>query len=332
MSKRDLMAKVFKNEKAERVPIGFWFHYAKDELVDGFKNPEIFDINIAGHRKFYNEFKPDFVKIMTDGYFIYPNEPFIGAEKASDLRKVKPLGEKHEWIEKQVAFAKTLTGFFGSEVMSFYNLFAPATLFRFARLKSGKANKSLTDFIVEDKDAVACALDAAAQDLAALARRVIGEGRADGVYYSTQDLNDSRVSEDVQEKIVTPADYKVLEGANSAGRYNILHICGYEGCRNNLARYADYPAQIINWATVVEQVSLAEGKKIFRGKPVIGGFDNTVKGVLYRGGKAEIEAETERLLKEAGAVGVVLGADCTIPQHIDLHHLQWVRDKAASFS
>jgi uroporphyrinogen decarboxylase len=252
----------------------------------------------------------------------------LTAEKASDLRKIKPIGEKHEWIEKQVVHAKALTGIFGSEVMSFYNLFAPATLFRFGRRKPGQ--KTLADFVAEDKDAVAYALDVVAQDIAALARRVISEGKADGVYYSTQDP-DSRISEDTWKQIIVPSDHKALNGANSVSRFNILHVCGYAGSRNNLAHYADYPAQIINWAAVVEGVSLAEGKKLFKGKPVIGGFDNTTDGVLYRGGKAEIEAETERLLKEAGTVGVALGADCTIPRDMDLEHLQWVRDKAAVF-
>ena len=30
-SKRDLVLKAFNNEKTERVPVGFWFHFAKDE-------------------------------------------------------------------------------------------------------------------------------------------------------------------------------------------------------------------------------------------------------------------------------------------------------------
>ena len=46
--------------------------------------------------------------------------------------------------------------------------------------------------------------------------------------------------------------------------------------------------------------------------------------------KEEIEAETERLLQNAGKIGVVLGADCTVPSTIDIAHLNWVRRKAAS--
>jgi uroporphyrinogen decarboxylase len=39
---------------------------------------------------------------------------------------------------------------------------------------------------------------------------------------------------------------------------------------------------------------------------------------------------TEKLLKEAGKTGVILGADCTVPPDIDLVRFNWVRDAAAT--
>jgi uroporphyrinogen decarboxylase len=327
MTKTTLIKQAFNNEKVKRTPVGFWFHYAEDEKEDGFKNPAIFDINLAGHKKFYAEFKPDFVKIMTDGFFVYPDEAFQKAEKAADLRGVKSIGENHPWIEKQVAFAKTLAGVWGDEVLSFYNVFAPSALFRFARADGEGVEETLARFIAEDADAVEYAFNVVANDSATLVRRVISEGGASGVYYSTQDINGGKSLEQTRRKLVEVNDTLVLNAANSVSRYNILHICGYAGHRNNLAHFIDYPAQIINWAVTVEGVSLLQGKKLFKNKPVIGGFDNTKNGVLYRGSQEEIEAETVRLLAESGAAGIVLGADCTIPRDIDIQRLQWVRDK-----
>ncbi|MDR1398748.1 MAG: uroporphyrinogen decarboxylase [Treponema sp.] len=337
MSKRELVLKAFRNEKPERTPVGFWLHYAKDELVDGFEHPEVFEANRAGHKKFYTNFQPDLVKIMTDGYFIYPNKLFMEAKTLDDLRKVQPIGENHEWIEQQVAFAKTIRGIFGDEVLSFYNIFAPATLFKFGNHGEKNATRLFTDFAVEDAAVLAHALMVLAGDFALLARRVISEAKVSGVYYSVQDVADSRFSDALRLSVNAPADRVVLDAANAAGAanatgaLNILHICGYEGQRNQLSHYVDYPAQIINWATTVEKVSLGQGKRLFGGRPVIGGFDSTINGVLYKGGKAEIEAETRRLLQEAGTTGVVLGADCTIPRDINLDHLRWVRDAAAAF-
>jgi uroporphyrinogen decarboxylase len=244
MSKRELVQKVLNNGEAERVPTGFWFHYTKDELADGLKDPSIIKINTEGHKKFFTEFQPDIVKIMTDGYFLYPNEVFLHAQKAADFAKLTPLAKNHPWFEQQIAHAKTLTDFFGGEVFSFYNIFSPATIFKFARGKEGK--KILADFILEDKQAVIHALSVAAEDIAWLSAKLIREGKADGIYYSTQDVGDSRITEELWKAVLAPADIKVLEGANTAGNYNILHICGYEGHRNKLEHYVDYPAQVIN--------------------------------------------------------------------------------------
>ncbi|GHV87229.1 uroporphyrinogen decarboxylase [Spirochaetia bacterium] len=334
--RRELVLRVFHNEPAERVPVGFWFHFLKDELEDAFdKNgvvdPQILNTNLAGHEKFYRAFQPDFLKIMTDGFFIYPNETFTRAKRAADLREVKPIGADHPWIRRQIEFAKTMTAKYGAEVLCFYNIFAPATYFKFCRHDfPGSPDRALADFIEEDREAVIHALGVVAEDIAALARGVIAEGGADGIYFSVQDLADQWANAALHRDCIAPSDIAVLEGANAAAQLNILHICGYEGHRNDLSHYTSYPAQIINWAVAVDGVSLGVGKKLFGGKPVIGGFDNMVKGVLYRGGRDAIEAETDRLLKEAGTVGVALGADCTVPRDIDLGHLAWVRDRAAA--
>jgi uroporphyrinogen decarboxylase len=290
---------------------------------------------MRGHLTYYREFQPDFVKIMSDGFFIYPGREFLEAEGAADLRKVSPLGPRHPWIEKQVDLVKTLTGVFGKEVLSFYNIFSPATYFKFGCRSLKKTPEALLgDFVQEDRGALVHALNTVAEDLAVLARRVIAEGGADGIYLSVQDLDDSRVDDETRRQVFAPADIRVLRAANDGGvpkggPLNILHICGYAGRRNDLGHFTEYPAQVINWASTVEGVSLGEGKKIFGGRPVLGGFDNTAGGILYRGTEEEIKAETRRIIAEAGRAGVALGADCTVPRDIDPRHLQWVREAAA---
>jgi uroporphyrinogen decarboxylase len=327
--KREWVARSFRNEETGRVPVGFWFHFTEDEVLDGFEHPEMFQQNLEGHRKYYREFQPDFVKIMSDGFFIYPNRIFREAERAADLRNLAPLGPGHPWIEKQIEFVKTLTDFFKGEVLSFYNIFSPATYFKFARRGSGRSPDALLgDFVQEDKAALARALNVVAEDLAVLAQGVIKAGGASGIYFSVQDQDDSRVDPGVHGEVFAPADGNILGAAE--GAINILHICGYAGRRNDLSRYRAYPANVFNWAAAVEGVSLKEGKQLFDGRPVIGGFANTRDGVLYRGTEEEIKAETRRILKEAGRAGVALGADCTVPRDIDLRHLRWVREAAGA--
>ena len=56
-------------------------------------------------------------------------------------------------------------------------------------------------------------------------------------------------------------------------------------------QYQDYEAKAYNWATFTEGISIEEGRKLFPGKCVLGGFDNRKEGILYSGSKEEIEKD-----------------------------------------
>ncbi|GIC72732.1 hypothetical protein LF01B1_17470 [Limosilactobacillus fermentum] len=92
----------------------------------------------------------------------------------------------------------------------------------------------------------------------------------------------------------------------------------------HLEWFTNYPLQVINWATLTDGVPLGEGKKLFGDRPVLGGFDNSIKGLLYTGTKEEIQQNVRDLIDEAGKKGVILGADCTVPRDIPYDHLRWV--------
>ena len=79
-------------------------------------------------------------------------------------------------------------------------------------------------------------------------------------------------------------------------------------------------------------MTLAQGKEYFHGKAVIGGFDQMPGSLIHAGSRADIEAYVEKLLTDCGKVGVIIGADCTVPGDTPLEHLSWVRDKAAELS
>ena len=326
MSKKQLVFDTFDNKKTERVPVGFWFHFAPDDLF--LNSPEIIDRNISGHQKFIDEFQPDFIKLMSDGYFHYPNPTLANIKEAADLKNIKS-GLANDWIEEQVELVKKLTRKLGKDIASFYNIFSPASFLAFALGENSKF--TLASLIKSNPEELAYALNEIKKDLAVLSIRIILDGGADGIYLSTKNIQDSKVTKAEYLKYIKPSEQGVLNAANAVSDYNILHICGYEGARNDLTIYVDYDVKAINWAVTVEEVSLKTGKSLFGGRAVIGGFNNTTEGVLYKGSKEEIEVYTEKLLKEAGTVGVVLGADCTIPVDTPLERLEWVRKKAAVF-
>lgn len=329
-TKKELVLKAFHNEKTERVPVGFWFHFLEgDEFNATLQRPELLRKNLEGHRKYKEAFDPDFVKIMTDGLFNLPID-FGGIEKAADLRSLKPLAAEHPFYEKNEELVKGVREIFGEDILLFFNEFSP-----FNQLLSGLGAlgrpvglQRLKEFLEQDGGAVAYALDVLAESLDTLTRRVVKPGLADGIYLSVNNPNRT-IPAQIYSAFVAPSEIRVLETAKEMSTDNILHICGYAGNKNILSVYKDYPVEVVNWAVHAENLGLAEGKKFFGGKAVIGGFDNVKEGLLYSGTREEIEAYVEKLLKDTGKEGVIIGADCTVPSDIAIERLKWVREKAA---
>lgn len=111
---------------------------------------------------------------------------------------------------------------------------------------------------------------------------------------------------------------------------NLLHICGYHGLANNLELFTGYEAAAYNIAVYAEGVPLSEGKKLFGGKPVFGGYAQDT--VIYTGTEQEVKEAAWKILDECGQIGVMLGADCTVPTDIDDSRLEWVRQAAIEYA
>ena len=329
-SKRELVLKAFRGEPVDRVPVGFWHHFTnEDEWLVGFGNQAIIEKNLAGHQAFLAEVEPDFIQLMSDGYFAYPNERLKKVQSIKDLADIEPLGADHPWISEQVELVQKIRAGFTEDLVAIYNIFAPVTYFKWLIGKVAGGDDIIADFLVEDAVLTKRVLDVIAQDIAALTERIIKEAGADGIYLSVQSIQDVRVSAEDYKAFIAPSELAVLEAANAAGGVNILHICGYEGARNDVHLFADYPAQVINWAVGPEGISLAEGRKLFGGRTVLGGFENGKEGLLYTGSQAVIQDETKRLIAEAGKEALIIGADCTIPSDIEAERIQWVRQAAS---
>lgn len=326
MSKRTLVLDALNNRPVKRIPVGFWFHYTENELIDGLKQPEIVEKNLSGHKAFYENVDPDFIKIMSDGFFKYPIPEIAQIKTIDELNKLEHLTPEHPWIVSQVKFVKELTELFGKDVLNFYNIFAPATYFKF--LLEGNTLVALANRVEENPVLLTAIFNFIAIDISLLVTEVITKGKTDGIYLSVQNIQSDKIKKNDYKKIIEPSDLFVLEAANQITDLNILHICGFEGSKNDLSFYSDYPARAFNWANTVEGINLSEGKKLFQGKAVIGGFDNSLEGILTTGTKNELIELTDELIKETGQTGIILGADCTVSKDIDIERFTWVRDAA----
>ena len=330
MDRREWVSKAFNGEKVDKVPVGFWFHFLENEVISaGMEDPSLIEKNLEGHRKYNEEFHPDFVKLMSDGYFYRPEYTYPKMNSSHDLAKVKALPRDHEWINACVEHAKKVREIFGDDVLIFYNI--PSPFHHILKQLTGTSGmKEYPRCLAEDPDAFETANDALLSDMLNLTERVMTEGLMDGIYFGLH--NDNVFTYEQYCKYIKPSEIKILELANSIYPINIAHVCGYRGRVNDFEVYKDYPATVFNWSLHTTDLSIAEGKKYFEYcKCVIGGYDQTPGSLIHAGTKKDIQDYCIKLIKENGKEGFVIGADCTIPSDTPIQNLLWVKEARDSF-
>lgn len=332
MNKRERFQNFLENKPVDRVPVGFWHHYAGFfDMDNGLTDPQAFENNVMGHVKSKEIFEPDIVKIMTDSLLTVPVD-LSKVQKASDLYHIEPFALDSPYALKSIELASRVREFYTEDIPIFTTGFTPLFPLRRALTTGDLAHRDESKFfafLAEDPEAVSAALGILGERIAEFHRILITQCGLDGIYLSVNNQNGA-IADDIYRQYVTPHEKAVLADAKQHGRANLLHICGGFNRTNNMRLFQDYDASAINWAVNCEGMSLAEGKQFFHGKPVFGGFEQT--GVLYKGTREEVEEATWKLLDEAGQIGIMMGADCTVPQDIDENRFEWVRQAATAYA
>lgn len=331
--KRNVVLAAMKNEEVAEIPTSFWRHFADNEFTDAAKQPTVLKTNLAGHQNYYQAVDLDFVKTMLDGYFPYPFRGINDPKSITDLHNLKPIQPNDPWLVGQVNLAKKQQALAGDRPI-FITMFSPLFLLKWALIKHYAeplllADKRFADMYEQDPQLVMHVLKIISNDQKKVARALMDKTTIDGIYYSTQEIQDPRTTtRKFFEKVMEPVDIDVQNAINQVSPLNILHICGFDRATNHLNWFVNYPLQVINWATETDGYSLGEGKKLFNDRPVLGGFDNSTAGILYSGTKQQIQDKVHELIDEAGHTGVLLGADCTVPRNINYDHLRWAIEAA----
>lgn len=309
MNKKTRMRNAMDGLPVDRVPASFWFHYQGEN--------EKGQANIDAQLNFYRQTNVDYLKMMSDGFFNYPFSYEV--KKAADWAKIKPLGSSHPYIKDQVERAKRINDGLHGECCSFYNAFAP-----FSTIRHAAGDALVMSHIRENPSAVMAALDAISEDTCEMVRLLLGESGCEGVFIPLQGGEVTRFTTDEYQSLISPSENRVIDTANQFSDYNIVHFCAWDGIKNQLQLWANVPCKTVNWAVHIEELSLKEGHQRFPQKSVMGGFDNRRSGLLMTGSESEVKAYTREIIQDAGQVGVILAADCSLPSDIDLARIQWV--------
>lgn len=329
-NRRELLKKVLDQENVRYIPVGFWWHYLTiGEQFTAVDNDDFIHRVIEGHKKTFDEFKPDFVKVMSDGFFADPSICKGEVASLDDLR-IQPLSEDDPWIVKQIKMVKEITDYYKGQVMTFYNVFSPLNVIRIYMEHHGDHGKDFVKMVMDNPEKIHEVAMSIAKNQDIFLEKLKQNVSIDGIYYSVQNIQSKTADWDFHKKYVMPSDMYLLDRINAKWEYNILHICGDGHFPSDIHYYKDYRAKAYNWAVNADKVSLKEGKDFF-GKTVIGGFDNASTSLLYKGSNQELRNEVKKIIEETEGEGLIIGADCTISSDIDIKRLKYIRQVSNDF-
>jgi len=304
MNKIERVLAALRGQPVDRVPASFWFHFPANQRA-GHAMAE-------AHLRYYRAADPDFLKVMNDNGY-----PLLGVDAIrtpADWRKLRPAPLSSQQFQDQLAGLRELVEVLGDEALLVTTIFNPYAV------GNDLSGRQVTEHLKADPQAVSAGLATIAEALARFAEACIQAGAA-GVYFSAQGGEVDRFTAGEHAQFIKPHDLTVLRAAEAAGaRFNLLHICG---ANLRLDAYADYPAHAVNWAPQLGNLSLSQGRALFR-RTIVGGVDQ--RGPIVDGSREQIEAEVRAAIAEMGKIGFMVGAGCTVPDDIDIAHLVWARE------
>lgn len=322
MNKIERVRATLRGEAVDRVPAGFWFHFAP-EFAGG-------EPMARRHLEYYRAADPDIMKVMNDtGY-----AP-IGALRVrapEDWRRLEPTPLSDPHFRSHLDGLKRIVDAIGDETLVMTTCFNPfheavAVICAGDPRAQGselKARDILMQQLRADPEPVTAALQVIAEDQAGFYRACIREAGAHGIYFSAQGGERALMTDDEHARFFKPYDLGVLNALSGVAEFVVGHFCG-KGV--NLERFADYPVQMANWAHQSGNLSLPEGKELFGGIAILGGLDE--RGPLVFGPREALRAEVEAALAAMGTRGVMLGAGCTVPSDVAVENLVYARSLLA---
>ncbi len=297
MNKVERVRAAIAGEKVDRAPAGFWFHFTPDKHHG--------KASVQAHMDFFRESNVDFLKVMNE----HPYRANVDIASPADWRRLRPAPLSSDFYQEQLDEVKMILDEVQDEALVIVTIFGP---FRSGNNTSGD---KVTDHLKADPLAVSQGLEAIAESLADFGEALIDAGAA-GIYYSAQGGEQDRFTEYEFLQYIKPHDLTVLNAIKDKGEFNLLHVCK-DYIR--LPLYADYPGHVVNWAATKHNMSLIEGRTLFK-RTICGGMDD--RGVMVDGSKEEIQAAVKSVIQEFGAEGFILGADCTLPTDIDVANIR----------
>lgn len=285
-TKQQRLEAVLNGELADRPPISAWRHFS-DREHSGAK--ELADAMLEWQKKYdwdYLKINPRAVyyheawgnEYDYDHYNdVVPARVKTLVEKTEDLDKIVVLPGDQGVFAEQLDVVKRVREGVNGEVPVFQSVFTPiGILLNLCGMRSlgryreaPREDSPLIKLIHQNGEEVHRALKAISITMADYCRHIALAG-CDGVFYAALGMaRTGYFTLEEWEEFVKPYDLIVLEELRTIK--TIVHTCGIYG---NPERFADWPVDIIHWASsATGNPSLKNSASWLKGKTAMGGVD-----------------------------------------------------------
>jgi len=311
MNKRDVILGLADASRSlPYVPAAFFLHF-----------PAAFHFGQAAvdkHLEYFQYTGMDLVKIQYERTF--PSVPQI--QTPADWAKM-PHYER-DFFDGQLAAVKGLVQAVSHEAVIVMTLYSP-----FMCAGQATSQALVTDHLNREPEKVRKGLEIITDSLLGFVRECIRLG-VDGFYTSTQGGEAGRFSEaHVFDEYIKPFDRVLMEEANRACPFNILHVCDYHLDYKDFAPFLDYPGTVVNspLKLATRRLTPKDASELFE-RPYMGGLDRT--GILTSGNPEQIRQAVNAVIEQAPP-RFMLGADCTVPSEIPWDNLKIAIEAAHAY-
>ncbi|MFN2235450.1 MAG: uroporphyrinogen decarboxylase family protein [Anaerolineales bacterium] len=302
MNKRDVVLSLLDESiKTPYIPAGFFIHF--DPIFHRGQAA------IDKHLEYFNFTGMDFIKIQYENRF-----PLLeNIIEPADWSEMPCYGL--DFYEDQINIAKGLVDSIGKRALVMMTLYSP---FMCAGQSVGKS--VLSKHLQENPDLTKVGIEKIAESLMLFVNGCIDAG-IDGFYHSTQGSESNRFEGSlIFEECIKPYDLYLMEAINHTCKFNILHVCDYEGGYSDLTPFLDYPGHVVNTSLKLgEKFMTPEEISDIFGRPYMGGLDR--HGIINTGSEKEIQSEVKRICQNS-PTKFILGADCTLPSNINWQNIR----------
>jgi len=311
MSKRDdILELVLNGNSPGYVPAAFFHHFPK-EFSGGLASAN-------KHMEYFRYTGMDLLKIQ----FERPFPRLESLQKPADWADF-PFYDT-DYFDDQLEAIRELVEAADGQVVTVVTLYSA---FQHSRYAAGL--ETVVRHLEENPEAYCKGLEIIAESILGFVDACIDAG-VDGFYASTQGREDSTLADKkLFDDYVKPYDLLVLEKIDANCDFNILHVCDNHGRYSDLKPFEDYPGDLINVPPELTTgpISAAEAYSIFK-RPLMGGLDRL--GIIVDGPEDAIQDAVYDTL-DANPEISVLGADCTLPSHVNWDNIKAAIDAAHSY-